>query len=267
MSFHLIQFASAGAKYLFSRHLRVPALIRWPGVIKPGTVFSDFFAHEDSLPTFCAAGGDPDIVAKCANGYNAGNKTFKVHLDGYNLIPFFKGEEKESPRNDFLYWSDDGDLLAVRVHQWKIAFKEQEHTGLDVWKREFTNLRAPNMYNLRADPFELHRPSSRTGSIVSRSIPSGRTGVGAVDHVAESAFPGQPLPHIAPGMTLEQPRRWQRTAAEKGNCRPADFEAALNHGKGLHTCKRRNPLFGPTARYPNFRQVTYWMVSAWPCVR
>ena len=138
----------------FEGAFRVPALIRWPGVIKPGTVFSDFFAHEDFLPTFCAAGGDPDIGAKCAKGYNAGNKTFKVHLDGYNLIPFFKGEEKESPRKDLLYWSDDGDLLAVRVHQWKIAFKEQEHTGLDVWKREFTNLRAPNMYNLRADPFE-----------------------------------------------------------------------------------------------------------------
>jgi arylsulfatase A-like enzyme len=133
---------------------RVPALIRWPGVIKPGTIFSDFFAHEDFLPTFCAAGGDPDIVAKVAKGYNVGDKTFKVHLDGHNLIPFFKGEEKESPRKDFLYWSDDGDLLAVRIHQWKIAFKEQENTGLNVWKREFTNLRAPNIYNLRSDPFE-----------------------------------------------------------------------------------------------------------------
>ena len=132
----------------------MPALIRWPGVIKPGTIFSDFFAHEDFLPTFCAAGGDPDIVAKVAKGYNVGDKTFKVHLDGNNLIPFFKGEEKESPRKDFLYWSDDGDLLAVRVHQWKIAFKEQENTGLNVWKREFTNLRAPNIYNLRSDPFE-----------------------------------------------------------------------------------------------------------------
>ena len=138
----------------FEGAFRVPALIRWPGVIKPGIVISDFFAHEDFLPTFAAAAGEPDIVAKCAKGYSAGNKTFKVHLDGYNLIPFFKGEEKESPRKDFLYWSDDGDLLAVRVDQWKMAFKEQEHTGLDVWKREFTNLRVPNIYNLRADPFE-----------------------------------------------------------------------------------------------------------------
>ena len=107
-----------------------------------------------SLPTFCAAAGDPDVVAKCAKAYSIGGKTFKVHLDGYDLMPFFKGEEKESPRKEFLYWSDDGDLLAIRVNQWKVSFKEQEHTGLDVWKREFTNLRAPNIYNLRADPFE-----------------------------------------------------------------------------------------------------------------
>jgi arylsulfatase len=133
---------------------RVPALIRWPGVIKPGTVVSDFFAHEDFLPTFAAAAGEPDIVLKCLNGCKTGDKTFKVHLDGFNLIPYFKGEEKESPRKDFLYWSDDGDLLAVRISEWKISFKEQDHTGLNVWKREFTNLRAPNIYNLRSDPFE-----------------------------------------------------------------------------------------------------------------
>jgi arylsulfatase len=133
---------------------RVPIAIRWPGVIQPGTVHSDVFAHEDLLPTFAAAGGDPDVVARCQKGCQSGRKSFKVHLDGYNLLPFFKGEAKESPRREFLYWSDDGDLLALRLDQWKISFKEQEHTGLDVWKREFTNLRAPNIYNLRADPFE-----------------------------------------------------------------------------------------------------------------
>jgi arylsulfatase len=133
---------------------RVPIAIRWPGVIQPDTVHSDVFAHEDLLPTFAAAGGDPDVVARCQKGCQSGGKSFKVHLDGYNLLPFFKGEAKESPRREFLYWSDDGDLLALRVNQWKVSFKEQEHTGLDVWKREFTNLRAPNIYNLRADPFE-----------------------------------------------------------------------------------------------------------------
>ena len=85
-------------------------------------------------------------------GCQSGEKSFKVHLDGYNLMPFFKGEAKEAPRKEFLYWSDDGELMAIRVGNWKVAFKEQEHTGLDVWKREFTNLRVPNIYNLRADP-------------------------------------------------------------------------------------------------------------------
>jgi arylsulfatase A-like enzyme len=138
----------------FEGGFRVPALIRWPGVVKPGIVISDFFAHEDFLPTFAAAAGEPDIVAKCAKGYHAGNKTFKVHLDGYNLIPYFKGEENESPRKEFFYWSDDGDLMALRYQNWKITFKIQEHEGFEVWTKEFTNLRVPNLYNIRSDPFE-----------------------------------------------------------------------------------------------------------------
>jgi arylsulfatase A-like enzyme len=138
----------------FEGAFRVPTLIRWPGVIKPGTVYNQMFAHEDFLPTFAAAGGDPDIVSRCLKGCQSGGRSFKVHLDGFNLMPFFEGKAPEAPRNEFLYWSDDGELMAVRVGIWKVAFKEQEHTGLDVWKREFTNLRAPNIYNLRADPFE-----------------------------------------------------------------------------------------------------------------
>ena len=133
---------------------RVPTLIRWPGVIKPGTIVNDICAHEDLIPTFAAAAGEPDLVEKVKQGYKIGDKNFKVHLDGYNLMPFLYGEVSESPRKEFLYWSDDGDMLAIRVNQWKVAFKEQDHAGLDVWKKEFTNLRAPNMYNLRADPFE-----------------------------------------------------------------------------------------------------------------
>jgi arylsulfatase len=133
---------------------RVPTLIRWPGVIKPGTTYNEMFAHEDLLPTFAAAGGDLNVVDRCMKGCESGPKKFKVHLDGYNMMPFFKGEAKDAPREEFLYWSDDGDLMAVRVRQWKIAFKEQMSTGLDVWKSDFRNLRAPNVYNLRADPFE-----------------------------------------------------------------------------------------------------------------
>jgi len=96
---------------------RVPTVIRWPGVIKPGTVYNDIFAHEDFIPTFAAAGGDPDVVARCMKTCQSGNKSFKVHLDGYNLMPFFKGEVKESPRKEFLYWSDDGELVALRVNE------------------------------------------------------------------------------------------------------------------------------------------------------
>jgi arylsulfatase A-like enzyme len=133
---------------------RVPCVIRWPGVIEPGTVVNDMGAHEDFIPTFAAAAGEPAIVDKVLKGHTMGTRTFKVHLDGVNLLPFFKGEVGESPREEFLYWSDDGDLLAIRVEKWKIVFKEQIHTGLGVWQRDFTDLRAPKPFNLRADPFE-----------------------------------------------------------------------------------------------------------------
>jgi arylsulfatase A-like enzyme len=138
---------------------RVPCLIRWPGVIKPGTIVNDVCAHEDFIPTFAAAAGEPDLVEKVKSGHTLNGRSFKVHLDGNNLLPFFRGDAKESPRQEFLYWSDDGDLMAIRVREWKVAFIEQ-HTEMDpttpigVWQGQFTKLRAPNMYNLRADPFE-----------------------------------------------------------------------------------------------------------------
>jgi len=133
---------------------RVPCAIRWPGNIEPGTIVNDICAHEDFLPTFAAAAGEPDIREKLLKGHDLGGTKFKVHLDGHNLVPFLSGEDEVSPREGFLYWSDDGDLMAIRVHQWKVAFMIQEHIGLDVWKKEFTALRAPNIYNLRSDPFE-----------------------------------------------------------------------------------------------------------------
>ncbi|MGH8071421.1 MAG: arylsulfatase [Candidatus Entotheonellia bacterium] len=133
---------------------RVPMLIRWPGVLKPGTIINDMCAHEDLLPTFAAAGGEPDVVAKALTGYAAGGKTFKVHLDGSNLMPFFKGEVQASPRQHFLYWNDDGQLTGVRVQHLKVVFLEQQHKGVDVWRGEFTSLRIPKIFNLRSDPFE-----------------------------------------------------------------------------------------------------------------
>ena len=99
----------------FEGGFRVPTLIRWPGVIKPGTVYNDFFAHEDFLPTFAAAAGNPNIVQQCLTNCISEGKPFHVHLDGYNLMPYFTGQVKESPRKEFLYWSDDGDLFAIRI--------------------------------------------------------------------------------------------------------------------------------------------------------
>jgi arylsulfatase A-like enzyme len=133
---------------------RVPTLIRWPGVIKPGTIYNEIASHYDLIPTFCAAAGEPDIVAKCASGYQANGKTYKVHLDGYNLLPFFSGSVPEAPRREFMYWNDDGVLVAVRFEDWKVVFKAQENTGIGVWRRPFSDLRVPLLYNLRADPFE-----------------------------------------------------------------------------------------------------------------
>jgi arylsulfatase len=104
---------------------RVPMAIRWPGVIKPGTTYNQLFSHEDMLPTLAAAAGDTDVVTRCMKGCQSGSRSFKVHLDGYNLMPFFKGEVQEPPRKEFLYWSDDGELVALRYQNWKIAFKEQ----------------------------------------------------------------------------------------------------------------------------------------------
>jgi len=133
---------------------RVPCLIRWPGVIKPGTVYNNIFSHEDMVPTLMAAVGEPEIKEKLMQGYSAAGKTFKVHLDGYNLLPFFKGEVKESPRREFFYWTDDGDLCGLRYDRWKIAFMEQREHGLNVWLEPMVSLRAPKIFCLRTDPYE-----------------------------------------------------------------------------------------------------------------
>jgi arylsulfatase len=133
---------------------RVPTAIRWPGVIKPGTVSNEVCSHQDMLPTLLAAAGEPDIVEKCKKGYKAGKMTYKVHMDGYNLMPLFKGEVKQSPRPGFMYWSDEGDLMAVRYGDWKVHFMEQRAEGLLAWQEPFVPLRFPKLHNLRSDPFE-----------------------------------------------------------------------------------------------------------------
>jgi arylsulfatase A-like enzyme len=133
---------------------RVPTAIRWPGVIKPGTVINDIGSHEDMLPTLLAAAGDGAVKENLLKGLTANKTRYKVHIDGYNLLPALKGEA-EWPRKEFIYWTDDGSVAALRYGNWKATFLRQDAHGLRVWQEPFTVLRAPMLTNLRMDPFEL----------------------------------------------------------------------------------------------------------------
>jgi arylsulfatase len=133
---------------------RVPTFIRWPGVIKPGTISNEVFSHQDMLPTLLAAVGDPDIVEKCKKGHKIGDITYKVHLDGFNLLPHLKGEVEKNPRPGFLYWGDEGDLMALRYGNWKIHFSEQREEGFSAWQDACYPLKFPKLMHLRTDPFE-----------------------------------------------------------------------------------------------------------------
>jgi arylsulfatase A-like enzyme len=133
---------------------RVPTLIRWPGVIEPGTRINNVASHEDMLPTLLAAAGTDDIKERLRDGsVRAIGRKYKVHLDGYNLLPALKGEA-EWPRKEFLYWTDDGNLAALRYDQWKVHFLEQRGHGFDVWQEPFVELRLPRLVSVRSDPFE-----------------------------------------------------------------------------------------------------------------
>jgi arylsulfatase len=142
---------------------RLPAMIRWPGHIPAGVVTNEIVSAMDMLPTFLAAAGEPDVKEKLLTGHQAGSKTFKVHLDGYNMLPFLTVEGERSPRIEFFYFSDDGDLVAIRYDNWKIVFMEQRVKGtLAVWSDPFIPLRVPKMFNLRTDPFEHADVTSNT---------------------------------------------------------------------------------------------------------
>jgi arylsulfatase len=142
---------------------RVPCMIRWPGRIQPGSVSNEMISGLDWLPTLMAAAGDPDIKNKLLRGHQAGSKTFKVHLDGYNQLPYLTGQQPAGARKEFIYFNDDGDLVAVRYENWKVVFEEQRATGtLRIWAEPFTPLRVPKLFNLRSDPFERADVTSNT---------------------------------------------------------------------------------------------------------
>jgi arylsulfatase len=142
---------------------RVPSMIRWPGKIEAGTVSNEIVAHKDWLPTILAAAGEPEIKEKLLQGHQAGDKNFKVHIDGYNLLPYMIGKEEKSPRPGFMYFSDDGDLTALRFDNWKVIFMEQRVPGtLQIWAEPFVQLRCPKLLNLRTDPYERADITSNT---------------------------------------------------------------------------------------------------------
>jgi arylsulfatase A-like enzyme len=132
---------------------RVPTAIRWPGVIEPGTVINELAAHEDMFPTLLAAAGDANVKADLLKGTRVGGRKYKVHLDAYNLLPALQGEG-EWPRKEFLYWTDDGNVAALRFNNWKITFLRQNAHGMHVWEAPYEQLRMPMIGNLRMDPFE-----------------------------------------------------------------------------------------------------------------
>jgi arylsulfatase len=138
-------------------------VVRWPGQIPAGVVSNEIVQHHDWLPTFLAMAGEPDVMEKLRKGHQAAGKTFKVHIDGFNLLPYLTGKEAKSPRPGFIYFDDDGDLVALRFDNWKIVFMEQRFPGtLRVWAEPFVPLRVPKLFNLRTDPFERADITSNT---------------------------------------------------------------------------------------------------------
>ena len=142
---------------------RVPAMVRWPGKIKPGQVSNEMIAHHDWMPTLAAIAGDAELTQKLLKGYNVGGMTYKVHLDGYNLLPYLTGQAEKSPRESFIYVNDDQQVTALRYDNWKMVFMEQRVEGtLRIWAEPFVTLRLPKLFNLRTDPYERADITSNT---------------------------------------------------------------------------------------------------------
>jgi arylsulfatase len=134
---------------------RVPMMVRWPGRIKQGQISNEIVAHHDWLPTLAAIAGDDQVAAKLLKGYTVGGTTYKVHLDGHNLLPYLTGKAEKSPRQGFLYVNDDQQVTGLRYDNWKVVFMEQRAEGtLRIWAEPFVTLRMPKIFNLRTDPYE-----------------------------------------------------------------------------------------------------------------
>ncbi len=142
---------------------RTPAMVRWPNHIKAGSISNELISGMDWLPTFLAAAGNENVKEELLKGKTIGDKTFKVHLDGYNMLPYLTGKEEKGARTSYFYFSDDGDLMSFRYDNWKVNFMEQRVPGtMLVWGEPFVSLRVPHLYNLRYDPYEYASITSNT---------------------------------------------------------------------------------------------------------
>ena len=222
---------------------RVPCMIRWPGRIEPGQVSLEIVSGLDWCPTLLAAAGDPDVKEKLLTGHEAAGTTFKVHLDGYNQLPYLTGQEPRSARKDFFYFNDDGDLVCLRYENWKIVFMEQRAPGtMEVWAEPFTPLRVPKLFDLRADPYERADITSNTywDWLFSKAyvVLAAQAGVAQVPGDLQGV-PAQP-------------------AAGHVHHRPGDGEAEAEHratddrmhGAGRPTCRPALLLRGTSAEKP-----------------
>jgi len=141
---------------------RVPAFVRWPGQFPAGVTLNGIVSHEDWLPTFAAIAGAPDIKERLRKGVELNGRTYKNYIDGYNQLSYLSGKSKESPRKEFIYVDDGGNVAAIRVGDWKAVYLENRADRLQIWKEPFVSLRAPDLYNLRRDPFEKAKIGSNT---------------------------------------------------------------------------------------------------------
>jgi arylsulfatase len=142
---------------------RTPSMVRWPGKIEAGSVSNEIVSGMDWFPTYVAAAGNPNIKEDLLKGVTANGRSYKVHLDGYNMLPYLTGKEKKGPRKELFYFSDDGELMALRFNDWKVTFMHQNSPGtLDTWSKPMVTTRIPWIYNLRRDPYEFATTTSNT---------------------------------------------------------------------------------------------------------
>jgi arylsulfatase A-like enzyme len=184
---------------------RVPCVMRWPGKIPAGVVANDICSHLDMLPTLLSMAGEPDIKEELLRGHEAMGRSYKVHLDGHDLVPFLTVEGERSPRLGYFYFSDDGDLVALRFDNWKAVFLEQRVPGtLQIWAEPFVPLRLPNLYNLRTDPFD--RADITSNTYYDRFLDRAYLTLAASSVVSEflATFADFPPRQKAPSFTIDQ---------------------------------------------------------------